>query len=77
MSEWMEWVLDATSYPGVPVFCPVEPDGTVIVGMNLIGFLGKGRKVVGVFHPDGPDAVDAWWVKHEAGFKALQEQFNV
>ncbi len=45
MSEWDTWVREDGT---VDAFCPIEADGSVVVGMTIIGDPPGGR-VVGTF----------------------------
>jgi len=62
-----ECVIDVScSHDGMYAFCPYDKaTGDVIVGMTLItslnGFKGK---IVGLFHPDGQEAVEEWIKAH-------------
>ena len=57
-----EWVLDVTFDP--PCFCPFDrATGEVIVGMSLIADSAPGP-LIGVFHADGQDEVEAWVAAH-------------
>lgn len=61
---WNEWVLDATMgiHNGVACFVPIEKDGTLVTGMNMVGYCPG--KLVGVWHRDGPAAVELWIFAH-------------
>lgn len=57
---WKNYVLDVSMiHNDIPCWCPIEDDGGVVVGMNLIQSKCPG-KMVGVFHPDGQEAVEEW-----------------
>jgi hypothetical protein len=57
--DWTKWVRER----GTDCYCPIEDDGSVVIGMNLIGFpmREKGR-VVGEFYYDksGELVVELW-----------------
>jgi hypothetical protein len=55
---WENYVLDVTLRP--PVYCPIEDDGTVIIGMNYVTPCECPGKLVAVVHMDGQEAVEAW-----------------
>ena len=65
-----EWVLDATMgvQDGMACFVPIEKDGSLVLGMNMIGRCPG--KLVGVVHLDGQEAVERWiaenpdWIKY-------------
>ena len=70
---WQEWVLDATMgiRDGNACFVPIDSDGGVVFGMNMIGHCPG--KLVGVIHCDGQEAVEKWiaenpdWQKYGEG----------
>jgi hypothetical protein len=53
--------------------------GIITMGMNFIGFVPKGGKVVGIFHQDGQEAAEKWckenpdWIKKT---KTLKRKIN-
>jgi hypothetical protein len=58
------WVLDASGSLDPPCFCPYDPDtNEVVVGMNVLAHHSPGR-LIGVFHPDGQEAVEEWRLDH-------------
>lgn len=67
---WTEWVLDVSMIrDGMPCFCPVDVDENgeataVVVGMNYIGAVPKGAKIIGAYHPDGVEAIEEWVAAH-------------
>lgn len=62
------WVCDASmGWP--PCFCPVEQDEhgeilSIITGVNFVGSLPQGAKVIAVVHEGGGDAAEAFMEKH-------------
>jgi hypothetical protein len=61
-----EWVLDATLYSGdgMCCFCPIEPDGTVVTGVNVLSRKSPGP-LVAVIHADGQEAAERWVAANE------------
>ena len=67
---WKEWVLDATMgvKDGMACFVPIENDGSLVLGMNMIGSCPG--MLVGAVHLDGQEAVERWiaenpdWIKY-------------
>lgn len=65
---WPRWVLDATQddETGIHCFCPIDDDGSVVFGMNLLSDRPPdGAACVGVVHLDGQEAADAWCENHQ------------
>lgn len=54
------FVLDVTL--SEPAWCPYDEDtGTVTIGLSILSEKCPGD-AIGVYHEDGPDAVEAWLV---------------
>ena len=70
-TTWREWVIDATMgdhWP--PCMVPVE-DGTLVIGMNLIGGVPPPMgKLIGLFH-ESQEAADDYIVRHREQLRAL------
>lgn len=56
---WDNWVLNVTSGTEPPCFCPIQDDGRVVFGMNMIADRCT-KNLVGVVHLDGQDAAEKW-----------------
>ena len=57
----VEWVLDASMYAGNGVFCfcPIDQDGAVVTGMNVLAKKSPGP-LAAVIHADGQEAAERW-----------------
>ncbi|HET9819608.1 MAG TPA: hypothetical protein VFP92_10625 [Rhodanobacteraceae bacterium] len=62
---WENWVLDVTHGHEPMAFCPIEDNGTIIIGLTMISGKCPGR-FVGIVHFDGDDAANAWLAEHSA-----------
>ena len=65
------YVIDATmgARDGLLCFCPVElgEDGSIvsiITGMNFLGSMPVGGRLIAIVHEDGQDAVEAFCERH-------------
>lgn len=74
---WDKYVIDASMGVRGGLFCfnPVELDAdgnitSVVTGMNCLGFIPDGAKVIGVIHEDGQDAVEAFCAEYDDEIKA-------
>lgn len=72
-----KWVLDATLYQeDRPLaFCPIEEDGSVIVGLTFLGSTPPGT-MVAVYHADGQDAVESWMESHPEVLAQLERDLR-
>ena len=69
---WDQWVMDATLNDGESpyLFCPIQSDGTIVTGMNVVTDKPPGR-FVGIVHADGQEAVEAWCEAHPEAVEQL------
>ena len=65
---WPNWVMDVTHEKPPFCFCPIEDDGSIVLGMNLIADRCPGE-LVGIFHEGGQDDVENWEKKHPTWHK--------
>lgn len=73
-----QWVLDASAVDvdeDIRAWCPVTPDGAVMMGLTVVTDRPPGS-VIGVFHPDGQQACDAWTETHADYLERLMEELN-
>jgi hypothetical protein len=73
---YKNYVVDATISGENGPLCviPVEgwPDDPVfVIGMNIVGSIPKGGRMVGIIHEDGQAAVDDWFERNKARCEAL------
>lgn len=80
---WDKYVIDASmgQRDGFFCFCPVETDEngnitSIVMGMNCLGFVPEGASVIGVVHPDGNDAADAFCQEFDAEIRAAVREMN-
>ena len=73
-----DWVIDASmGYRGGFCFCPVELEGqeikSIVAGMNFISTEKPPacKRLVGVVHEAGQDAVEAFCSEHKTELDAL------
>lgn len=57
---YTEWFIDAALSSDVLVLCPRDDEGEIITGISLIADYPPSGAIVGVFHPDGDEAVQDW-----------------
>ncbi len=62
---WKNWVLDVTNGCESPLFCPIEDDGTIVIGMNILSNKCPG-KLVGIFHTSGVALAQQWMEENGA-----------
>lgn len=68
--KWKKWILDVTRWPE-RCYCPVEDNGDIVTGFNLIQESPPGE-LVGIFHSDGQEAADACWHAHEHKIRGIR-----
>jgi hypothetical protein len=71
---WKNWVLDVTStFGGEYCFVPIEDDGTLVVGLNVISDECPG-KLVGAVHAGGQEEVENWCAEHPEWSKGIKQK---
>lgn len=67
------WVLDASAHvdDGLFCFCPIESDGTILTGMNILASVSPGP-LSGVIHADGQEAAEEWMQQNAVLLERLQ-----
>ncbi len=66
------WVIDVTYWPDY-CFCPLNDDGVVLDGMNIISDRAPGE-LCGVLHQGGPEVVFEFIESHRAEIDAIYEK---
>lgn len=72
---WDKWVIDASmSAPdGMFCFCPLDGDD-IVTGFNFLGAGPPGGgELVGVVHPDGDEAVENFYARHQSVIELIRE----